>query len=74
MIYRYVVNINERSDFAAVVLNEQGGVVFEIPNIDRLWELIDQAFMRDRKDINGLCEYLDHVGIIGADDRLVSGS
>jgi hypothetical protein len=74
MIYRYVKNINERSEFAATVLSDQGGVVFEIPDIDRLWELIDQAFMRDRNDINGLCEYLDHVGIIGADDRLVSGN
>lgn len=76
MIFKYYINIDERGDFNADVRSEDGTSLFEIHDIDHLWELIDDGFMQNKKDLDGLLDYLCGIGILGSgdNDRLVSGN
>ena len=76
MYYKYYINMNERGEFNADVRAEDGTTVFEICDMDHLWELIDAGFMYDSKDLDGLLDYLCGIGVLGNgdNDRLVSGN
>ena len=76
MYYKYYVNLDERGEFNADVRAEDGTSVFEIHDIDHLYELVDGGFMQNKKDLGGLLDYLCGIGILGSgdNDRIVSGN
>lgn len=73
MIFKYYINLDERGDFNADVRAPDGTTVFEIHDVDHMHELVDDGFMHGKKDISGLFDYLCGIGLLGDDDRLVSG-
>lgn len=74
MYYKYYVNMDERGDFSADVRNDKGETVFEIADVDHLWELIDAGYMAGKRDLEGLSEYLYGTGVLTEHDRLVTGN
>ena len=77
--FSYHVNLDERGVFYADVRNSSGRTVFEI-KIDSdggdewdSWEdnIFTDGFMRHKKDIDGLKEYLVDIGVMNAKQRLV---
>lgn len=67
--YWYYINLDERGTFAADVRDDGGNTVFEI-NTDEDPDFFEMGWMKHGKDINGLEEYLQNVGIIKSGDRL----
>jgi hypothetical protein len=75
VVFKYYINLNERGDFNADVRAEDGTSVFEIISLEHMWEMMEDGWMRDKRDLNGLCEYLTyHVNVMTDEDRLVSGN
>jgi hypothetical protein len=70
--YYYYINLDERGEFFADVRkgSDQGETVFEIKGFD----IFEDGFMSDKKDISGLRKYLVHLGIIDKEDSLISGN
>lgn len=74
--YRHVVDLDERGSYLASVRDEADRTVFEIRAGAELGEdetsIFDDGFMRHRDDMDGLTEYLVHLGIIPAGSEIVN--
>jgi hypothetical protein len=59
--YKYIVDLNERGIYKCHVENPNGEIIWEASNEDSddgsFW-LVEDGFMDDVKDMNGLLEYL----------------
>lgn len=71
--YTYHINLDERGIFYADVRDQRGTTVFEINAGHDLDEsnIFDDGFMRNKKDLAGLHEYLVDMGIMNSDDKLI---
>lgn len=74
-----VVDLDERGSFRAHVENALGRSIYEFsnedpetghPDEDGLW-LVEFGFMRHARDTDGLLNYLQSMGIVGASATLV---
>ena len=67
----YVIDLDERGWFKAHVENQNGKEVFFLSNEDEGgWpngnlDLVEDGYMRHGRDIDGLHEYLQKVGLAG---------
>lgn len=65
--YEYVIDLDERGDFKAHVEDYEGDTVFEIDGMDDLMSIIDDGFMKDKDDTDGLLKHLQEIGELGKD-------
>jgi hypothetical protein len=73
--YQYVVDLDERGDFRAHVETDTGACVFEFNNEDpesggSLW-MVEDGFMRNAYDTDGLLDYLVSMGFAPAGSTLL---
>lgn len=69
--FEYFINCDERGEFRADVRDPNGTTVFEVEG----FEIFEDGFMKHKNDLTGLAEYLgNHLGILSANDTLVSGN
>jgi hypothetical protein len=64
--YFYHINLNERGQFYADVRDEKGNTIFEIKG----FEIFEDGFMTNVKDMNGLKNYLVNLSLISKQDEL----
>lgn len=69
-VYSYFINLDERGEFFADVRNTNGKTVFEIHG----FEIFEDGFMKHKRDLRGLEEYLKSLGIMPQKSRLVGGN
>jgi hypothetical protein len=78
--YMYHINLDERGTFYADVRNSSGKTVFEIkiddstdPNYDHGdgGNIFTDGFMKHKHDMDGLRQYLIHLGVMSPKTRLV---
>lgn len=69
MQYYYYINLHEREDFYADVRNSDNKTIYEIHG----FFIFEDGFMSHEYDIDGLCSYLQNLGIIAEDDSIVMG-
>ena len=55
----YHINLDERGEFRADVRRD-GNTIFEIDGFD----IFEDGFMKHKEDMDGLVEYLEHLGLI----------
>lgn len=64
--YLYYINLDERGSFSADVRGPGGKTVLEIKGGNELAEgetsLVEDGYMRDFKDLNGLSDYMRSIG------------
>jgi hypothetical protein len=74
-LYKFVVNLNERGSFSASVYDAEDNSVYELRGGDELGEdessLVDDGFIRSFEDLDGLAKYLQSIGIIPANTRVL---
>lgn len=74
-IYGYYVNLDERGSFYADVRDAGGKTVFEVRAGNELDDdvssLVDDGFMRDLRDTQGLTDYLRSMSVIPADAQVL---
>lgn len=73
--YLYIIDLDERGAFRAHVEHAQTGeVVYNIYGGDELepdeTNIVDDGYMRNYNDIDGLTNYLKMAGIMSANDTL----
>lgn len=68
LILGYSINLDERGDFYADVRQEDGQTIFEIHGAD----LIEDGFMRNKHDLDGLLSHLVELGVAQPSARLMS--
>jgi hypothetical protein len=70
--FLYVIDKNERGDFAAHVENKKGEIIFEFKAGGELSKgetsLFDDGWMKHEDDIKGLTKYLREMEVIGKSD------
>lgn len=64
--YGYYINLDEREEFYADVRDGKGDTVYEIKGFD----IFEDGFMRDKKDMTGLLEYLIHMQIVEPESEI----
>jgi hypothetical protein len=73
------IDLDERGVFKGHIEDPDGELIFNFSNEDRdgnpepgggLW-LVDFGYMRHTRDIAGMLGYLQSMGYVGLDDRLV---
>lgn len=76
-IYHYIVDLDERGIYKAhVEHSETGQTVFEFSNEDEdgntsdLW-IVEDGFMKNTRDMQGLWEYLLDLQILGFKDKII---
>lgn len=65
----YYVNLDERGEFYADVRNAYDKTVFEISG----FEIFEDGFMSDKRDLDGLKDYLVSLGIMSPTQELIEG-
>ena len=74
--FGYYINLDERGDFYADVRDAVGKTVFEVRGGGSLSEdessLVDDGFMADLRDLEGLTNYLREMNLIGPSDEVIS--
>jgi hypothetical protein len=69
--FTYHINLDERGEFYADVRDSDGNTVFEIRSEDDgSISLIEDGFMADKHDMEGLADHLKDMGIMESDDNL----
>lgn len=69
--FEYFINLDERGEFAADVrTGASGRTVYEITGFD----IFEDGFMKHKKDIKGLENYLKDLKVIDADSNLNHGN
>ncbi|ANN80885.1 hypothetical protein [Bordetella flabilis] len=75
-IYGYYIDLDERGDFLADVRDVDGRTVYEIRAGGRLDDdeasIFDDGFMRDKRDVSGLTDYLRSLSIIPSDATVLA--
>jgi hypothetical protein len=64
--YFYHIDLDERGYFYADVRKNDENTVFEIKGFD----IFEDGFMKHKKDMNGLKDYLIHLKIMNPSDKL----
>ncbi|WP_455233224.1 hypothetical protein [Geopseudomonas aromaticivorans] len=76
--FGYYIDLDERGDFQADVRNAQGQTVFEVRAGNSLGEdessLIEDGYMRDTHDLDGLTSYLIDLQVIPAGAQVMTMS
>ena len=67
--YEYYINLDERGEFSADVMDPNGKTVVEFGE-----GIFEDGFMRNKNDISGLEDYLKSMKIIKSSDRLVKAN
>lgn len=68
----YRINLDERGDFQADVSDEDDcEEVYSISSAEDMYQLIEDGFMSDGGDVDGLESYLRELGIIGPTDIII---
>lgn len=74
--YSYHINLDERGDFNADVRNSSGKTIYEIMAGISLGEnessIFDDGFMKNKHDLEGLTEYLQSLGVIESNSRILT--
>jgi len=65
--YEYVIDLDERGDFRAHIEDSDGDVVYEIDGLDDLMSIIEDGFMKNKNDTDGLLQHLIDVGELPKD-------
>lgn len=65
-VFEYYINLDERGDFYADVRTKSGKTVMEIKGFD----IFEDGFMQNKKDMRGLKEYLVSLKIMNDIDIL----
>jgi hypothetical protein len=68
-VYRYFINLDERGSFSADVRNPRKRTIFEIHG----FQIFEDGWMRHRRDLDGLKQYLVDLGLMNRDDDLAMG-
>ncbi len=82
--FNYVIDLDERGSFSAHVEDQAGKSVFSFNNEVEMWDeeteewyhidgelwLVEDGFMNNIHDVDGLCEYLIQMGVFPADATL----
>ena len=74
--YYYIVDLDERGTYKAHVEDSVGKIIYEISNEDEegntspLW-LIEDGFIKNTLDMQGLWEYLFGLQILGFEDKII---
>jgi hypothetical protein len=63
----YVIDMDERGEFAASVREQTGAVIYRIDG----FQIFEDGFMRNSKDIGGLADYLKSLRVIGDNDSIL---
>jgi len=69
MTYEYYINLDERGIFEADVRDADGNTVFELNE-----DLFEGGWMKNKKDVVGLNEYLRTMKIIPSNSRTVAAN
>lgn len=73
--YTYTINLDERGSFYADVRDPGGNTIFEIKAGNELepgeTSIFEDGFMKHKKDLVGLKQYLVQLGIMKEDQKLV---
>ena len=76
-VYTYWINLDERGSFRADVRNSNGKTIFNILAGDELGpdesSIFEDGWMKHKNDLEGLREYLVHLGIMSKETKLVDG-
>jgi hypothetical protein len=73
--FGYFVNLDERGEFYADVRDETGNTVFEVRlggDDEDTSDLVQDGFMKHRRDISGLQSHLIDIGLIGSQDEILT--
>ena len=66
---QYFINLDERGKFFADVRRDEK-TIFEIHDFD----IFEEGWMKHKKDLNGLLEYLIDLGIAEPEEGLTNGN
>lgn len=69
--YAYRINLDERGDFNADVIEEDGHELWNIQVEDGEIGEVRDGWMKHGRDLKGLTEYLVHMGVIADGSRIV---
>ena len=69
MQYEYFINLDERGEFFADVRDDSENTIFEIQGLD-IYCLLEDGFMSNSRDIDGLTEYLVFLEVITPSDSI----
>lgn len=72
--YYLVVNLDERGEYSADVLNPKDEIVFSIPSLEEMNSLIEDGFLKYKadEDLNRLTKYLMSLGVIPNNSQIYS--
>lgn len=62
--YKYVIDLDERGEFQAHVEDEDGDTIWSITSMEHANQLIEDGFISDTDDRDGLLDYLKSIDII----------
>jgi hypothetical protein len=69
--YNYIVDLDERGEFSAHVETKQGKIIFNLhTDQDGFLDLVEDGYMRNTKDTQGLKSYLVDMGMIPEESQL----
>lgn len=63
----YVIDLDERGEFAASVREQNANVIYRISGFD----IFEDGFMRDKHDLDGLADYLKGLNILNKGDTIL---
>ncbi len=69
-MYWYCIDLDERGQFQAHVQGRNNDDIFSIDDIDDLQNIIDDGFMKNKDDVDGLQNHLIDMGILKTGDIL----
>jgi hypothetical protein len=76
-IYHFIIDLDERGTFKAhVEHSETGEIIFELNNEDEdgncePLRIVEDGFMDNIKDMNGLHGYLGGIDLINPEDKII---
>lgn len=66
--FEYHINLDERGEFCADVRSfDTGDTIYVINGFD----IFEDGFMKDKRDMNGLFTHLTQIGFIATDAKLI---
>ena len=67
--YEYFINMDERGEFRADVRDDMGNTILDIDE-----SMFEDGFMKHKKDLQGLKDYMANIGLIVQSDQIVPGN
>lgn len=72
--FGYYINLEERGEFYADVRDAKGNTIYEIRSEDGEVSPVEDGFMKDTRDVDGLTGYLTDLGVIPAGSEVLEMS